>query len=100
MRFVLALILTTLATAAFAQQAEVVRPGIRPPPPAVVAYVKQQALPANPVMISEKVIVGEPLPDNLVLTPVPDAPTFSYAVVNQQRVIVDTNSLVVVQLVD
>jgi hypothetical protein len=100
MKFVLAVILSTLATTVSAQQAEVVRPGIRPPPPAVVAYVKQQPLPANPVMLSEKVIVGEPLPDNLVLTPLPDAPRFSYVVINQQRVIVDTDTLVVMQLVD
>jgi hypothetical protein len=100
MKFVIAVILSALAAGASAQQAEGVRPGIRLPPPGVVAYVKNQALPGNPVMIREKIVVGEPLPDHLQLTPVQDAPNFSYVVINQQRVIVDTNSLVVVQLVD
>lgn len=73
---------------------------IDPPPRKVIAYVEQQPMPANPVVIQETVQVGHPLPKTVVLTPVPEDPTYAYAVVNQKRVIVDPNTYTVVQVLD
>nr|WP_314092865.1 DUF1236 domain-containing protein [uncultured Shinella sp.] len=71
-----------------------------PPPRKVVTYVEQQPIPANPVVVEEVVEVGHPLPKTVVLTPVPEDPTYSYAVVNQKRVIVDPNTYTVVQVLN
>jgi hypothetical protein len=43
--------------------------------------------------------VGKPVPETVVLTPVPEAPQYAYTVVNKQRVIVDQKSRNVVQIV-
>jgi hypothetical protein len=54
---------------------------------------------AQPVIIEQQVAVGQPLPQQVVLTPIPDQPTYAYAVVNNQRVIVDPQTYVVVGVV-
>jgi hypothetical protein len=66
----------------------------------VVTYVEQQPVPANPVIIEEVVEVGRPLPKSVVLTPVPEDPTYAYAVVNERRVIVDPKTYTVVQVLN
>ncbi|QRM54961.1 DUF1236 domain-containing protein [Sinorhizobium sp. BG8] len=68
-----------------------------PPPREVITYVEQQPMPET-VVVQEPVEVGRPIPQTVVLTPVPDNPTYSYAVVNQQRVIVDPRTHTVVQV--
>lgn len=72
---------------------------IDPPPREVVTYVREQPV-AAPVVVERKVVVGEALPETVVVTPVPQHQNYAYAVVNEQRVIVDTNSHKVVQIVD
>jgi hypothetical protein len=72
---------------------------VAPPPQKVVTYVQGQPLPTQPVVIEKQVVVGEPLPQEIVLTPIPDDPTYAYAVVNNQRVIVDPQTYVVVGVV-
>lgn len=72
---------------------------VAPPPPKVVTYVQQQPIPSQPVVIEKQVVVGEPLPQEIVLTPIPEDPTYAYAVVNNQRVIVDPQTYVVVGVV-
>lgn len=72
---------------------------IDPPPAPVVRYVEEAPMPASPVVVDERVVVGEPLPETVVISPVPDAPTYGYAVVNEQRVIVDPQTRTVVQIV-
>jgi hypothetical protein len=72
---------------------------IDPPPQRVVTYVEQAPAPASPVVVREKIVVGKPVPASVVLTPVPDSPKYAYAVVNQQRVIVDPQTRTVVQVV-
>lgn len=72
---------------------------IDPPPQKVVTYVQQQPVPADTVTIEQPVVVGKPIPRQVVLTPVPEAPQYAYAVVNQQRVIVDPNTYTVVQVI-
>ncbi|PYB73182.1 MULTISPECIES: DUF1236 domain-containing protein [Rhizobium] len=72
---------------------------VAPPPAPVVTYVQQQPAPAQPVIIEQQVAVGQPLPKQIVLTPIPEQPTYAYAVVNNQRVIVDPDTYVVVGVV-
>ncbi|TCL66423.1 DUF1236 domain-containing protein [Rhizobium sp. BK251] len=72
---------------------------IDPPPQKVVTYVEQQPVSADAVVVQEPVVVGKPLPRNVVVTPVPDDDRYGYAVVNQQRVIVDPHSYKVVQII-
>ncbi|CDZ67723.1 DUF1236 domain-containing protein [Neorhizobium galegae] len=72
---------------------------IDPPPQRVVTYVEQAPAPASPVVVKEKIVVGKAIPETVVLTPVPDSPKYAYAVVNEQRVIVDPQTRTVVQVV-
>ena len=73
---------------------------IDPPPERVVTYVQEQPLPAEPVVVHEKIVVGKPVPETVVLTPVPDSPKYAYAVVNKERVIVDPQTRTVVKVID
>jgi hypothetical protein len=93
----LIILITALLAAgsAFAQQ-----PGAEPPPAKVVEFVSKQPLPANPVQVSEKIAVGQPIPNNLVLSPIPDSPDYAFAIVNQKRLIVDPKTFVVVRIVE
>lgn len=72
---------------------------IDPPPQRVVTYVEEAPMPSAPVVVEEKVVVGKPLPQTVVVTPIPDQPKYSYAIVNKQRVIVDPQTRTVVQVV-
>jgi hypothetical protein len=73
---------------------------IDPPPERVVRYVETQPMPAQPVVVQERIVVGEPIPRQVVLTPVPDDPAYAYAVVNEQRVIVDPQTHTVVRIIN
>lgn len=72
---------------------------VAPPPETVVTYVRQQPIAAQPVIVEQRVVVGEPLPQQVVLMPIPEDPTYAYAIVNEQRVIVDPQTHVVVGVV-
>ncbi len=73
---------------------------IDPPPREVVTYVEEQPAPTTSVTVEERVVVGKPLPETVVVTPVPSNPTYAYAVVNNQRVIVDPQTHTVVQVIE
>jgi hypothetical protein len=73
---------------------------IDPPPERVVRYVQTQPMPAQPVVIQERVVVGKPIPQQVILTPIPEDPAYAYAVVNEQRVIVDPQTHTVVQVIE
>lgn len=73
---------------------------IDPPPERVVTYVRQAPVPAERVVVQEHVVVGEPLPQTVVIQQIPENPNYAYAVVNQQRVIVEPSSRRVVQVID
>jgi len=73
---------------------------IDPPPQKVVTYVQEAPAPTTRVVVKEKVVVGQPLPETVVVTPVPDNPTYSYAIVNDERVIVEPSSRKVVQIIN
>jgi hypothetical protein len=70
---------------------------IDPPPTEVQSYVVAQ--PVDPVTIEGEIVVGQPLPETVVVHPVPEYQTFSYAYVNGQPVIVRTEDRAVVQVV-
>jgi len=72
---------------------------IDPPPQEVVRYVETQPVPSSRIVVEEEIVVGKPLPETVVLTPVPEYDTYSYAVVNEQRVIVDPQTRKVVQVI-
>ncbi|MBB4235948.1 DUF1236 domain-containing protein [Rhizobium esperanzae] len=73
---------------------------IDPPPQKVVTYVQQAPAPAERVVVQEKVVVGQPLPETIVVTPIPDDPKYAYAIVNDQRVIVEPSSRKVIQVIE
>ena len=73
---------------------------IDPPPERVITYVREQPVPAQPVVVEREVVVGQPLPQTVVLTPVPEAPEYAYTYVNERRVIVDPHTYTVVQVID
>jgi hypothetical protein len=67
------------------------------PPQKVVTYVQQQPAPQS-VVIQQPIVVGKPIPQDVVLVPVQEDPRYAYAVVNDQRVIVDPRTHTVVQV--
>jgi hypothetical protein len=73
---------------------------IDPPPERVVSYVREAPAPADTVVIQEKVVVGQALPQAVVVQPIPDNPKYAYAVVNKQRVIVEPSSRKVIQVIN
>jgi hypothetical protein len=78
----------------------VVGTAIDPPPEKVVTYVREAPAPSAKVVVKEKVVVGQPLPQTVVVTPVPENPKYSYAIVNDERVIVEPSSRKVIQVIN
>lgn len=68
-----------------------------PPPQRVVTYVEQQPAQQS-VVVQQPVVVGKPLPREVVVVPVQEDPRYAYAIVNNQRVIVDPQTHTVVQV--
>lgn len=52
------------------------------------------------VVVRERVVVGEPLPETVVLRPVPSHAEYRYAVVNERRVIVEPRTRKVIKIID
>jgi len=74
----------------------IVGTAVNPPPERVVTYVREVEPPADVVVIEQPLTVGEPIPQTVILTPIPEDPTYAYAIVNDQRVIVDPATNVIV----
>lgn len=68
-------------------------------PAEVLSAVTGAPLPA-PVEVPDRVVVGQPLPERVVLTPVPSHNNYAHAVVNKQHVIVDQRTRRVVRIVN
>ena len=68
------------------------------PPAEVRTYVTREQMPS--VRVTEKVVVGEPLPATVVLRPVPSHTEYSFAVVNDRRVIVEPKTRKVIQIIE
>ncbi|MDQ0323569.1 hypothetical protein QO002_005775 [Pararhizobium capsulatum DSM 1112] len=71
---------------------------IDPPPERIVTYVQQQPV-QNSVVVKQPIVVGKPVPQEVVLMPIAEDPRYSYTVVNDQRVIVDPQTRTVVQVI-
>lgn len=52
------------------------------------------------VVVHERVVVGEPLPDTVVLRPVPSHTEYRYAVVNDRRVIVEPRTRKIIKIIE
>ena len=68
------------------------------PPAEVRTYVTREQAPS--VRVTEKVVVGEPLPATVVLRPVPNHADYNFAVVNDRRVIVEPKTRKVIQIIE
>ena len=71
---------------------------VEPPPDEVVTYVERERIPS--VAVEERVVIGQPLPATVRLRTIPKYEKYSYAVVNDQRVIVDPRTRAVVKIID
>lgn len=67
-------------------------------PAAVISSVT--GLPGPSVVVKERVVVGEPLPDYVELRPVPSHTEYHYAVVNDRRVIVEPRTRRVIRVIE
>lgn len=65
------------------------------PPREVVTYVESEEIPSDTVTIREQVVVGKPVPSTVRLRAVPNHTEYRYAIVNKERVIVDSKGTVV-----
>lgn len=67
------------------------------PPAGVVTYVERERVPS--VAVEERIVVGEPLPASVELHTIPEYKEYRYAVVNNQRVIVEPRSRKVIKVI-
>ena len=67
------------------------------PPDEVVTYIRRDSAPS--VTVRERVVVGEPLPSSVELRTVPQHTEYRYAVVNNQRVIVEPKTRKVIKVI-
>jgi hypothetical protein len=67
-------------------------------PNAVITSIDEERAPS--VVVHEHVVVGEPLPAEVELRPVPRYTEYRYAVVNDRRVIVDPRTRRVIKIIE
>jgi len=67
------------------------------PPGPVVTYVERERVPS--VAVTEQVVIGQPLPATVQLHTIPQYESYRFAVVNNQRVIVDPGTRKVVKII-
>lgn len=92
-KYLAALALTVALTVpAFAQDVIVV-------PDPVTTWVTEQPM-DDDMTVTEKVIVGDTLPDKVVIKNVQDHDDFGYAVVNKKRYVVQPKTRKVVKIID
>ncbi|NVO12593.1 MAG: DUF1236 domain-containing protein [Rhodoplanes sp.] len=68
------------------------------PPAEVRTYVMHERVPS--VAVAELVAIGEPLPPRVPIQSVPQHDGYSFAVVNERRVIVEPRSRRVIEIYD
>ena len=66
-------------------------------PNAFITSVERANAPS--VVVRERVVIGEPLPASVQLRIVPEYPNYRYAVVNDQRVIVEPRTRKVIHII-
>jgi hypothetical protein len=67
-------------------------------PNAVITSIQGERAPS--VTVRERVVVGEPLPRSVELRTVPSHTEYSYAVVNDRRVIVEPRTRKIIRIID
>jgi Protein of unknown function (DUF1236) len=67
-------------------------------PNAVITSIQGERAPS--VRVRERVVVGAPLPESVELRTVPSHSEYRYAVVNDQRVIVEPRTRKVIRIID
>jgi hypothetical protein len=67
-------------------------------PNAVITSIPDDRGPS--VTVRERIVVGEPLPPTVELRPVPSYSEYRYAVVNDQRVIVEPRTRKIIKIID
>ena len=67
-------------------------------PNAVITSVEAERAPS--VVVRQRVVVGEPLPPQVQLRPVPRYTEYRYAVVNDRRVIVEPRTRKIIRIID
>jgi len=82
----------SLALPVFAQDVVVV-------PDPVTTWVTEQPL-DDDIVVEKDVVVGDALPDKVVIKNVKDHDDFGYAVVNKRRVVVEPKTRKVVKIID
>ncbi len=66
-----------------------------------VGAIVGSSLPQQPSVVYDgPVVVGDPLPQTVVIYPLPQYPDYSYAIINNHRVIVDRGSHRIVRVID
>ena len=66
-----------------------------------VGAIVGSSLPQEPSTVyNGPIIVGEPLPQSVVIYPLPQYPDYSYAIINNRRVIVDRGSHRIARVID
>lgn len=88
---------TLAATGAFAQTTTIETTGAAPPDE-VVTYVQRESAPS--VRIDGTVAVGSTLPGTVELRTVPSHKDYSYAVVNERRVIVEPKTRKIIRVIE
>ncbi len=66
------------------------------PPAEVRTYVMEEKVPS--VAVQERIVVGEPLPRTVTIHRIPKHDEYSYAVVNNRRVIVEPSTRKVIKV--
>lgn len=67
------------------------------PPPAVTTYVERERVPS--VTVEEDAVVGQPLPRTVKIYSIPKHKEYSYAIVNDRRVIVEPRTRKVIKVI-
>jgi hypothetical protein len=78
----------------------IVGASLNPPPEQVVTYVEERPVPAQKYVVKEKIVVGNTLPDEVVLEAVPENEAYAYTVINDRRVIVQRDNRAIVKIIE
>ena len=73
---------------------------LNPPPRQVVTYVEERPVPAQKYVVKEKIVVGNTLPDDVVLEAVPENDAYAYTVINDRRVVVQRDNRAIVKIIE
>jgi hypothetical protein len=87
-----------LSAGAVSAQTTIVETTGAAPPDEVVTYVQRERIPS--VAVDGEVMVGYPVPRSVELRPIPSDRHFSYAIINDRRVIVEPDTRRVIRVIE